>query len=365
MNIPSLSGRIISFEASSKSVYPKAESKTSINHVTNNPNSPGSDRELLEIPAVSLADLQAAQTHYLLQQEISQTYFSLLWQELQQQLSMLFIQQAQLVTAPSVQQERQPNPSPNVPPPESNIADVAALLQQQQLQQQILAATLCDAEITNQLGVSDESTIVEELNNLHQQQLNNLTLQILALVAANGEQPNLQADQSESTPLQRVLVKYLNALVLLQLQQQQQNMEILRQDRLTVLVLIRSLRRNSPADIGDDSNPSTIDLSLQQQPISSPQMQQLLSEAAMLSLSRANLLLTESAAIAPLIIGAQPAVIGAPLVVAAPLLPYEANMGAYPQHLDPGDLAVDGERSFSAAGMAPSPPLPPRATAAR
>ena len=365
MNIPSLSGRIISFEATSKSAFSKPENKSLSSHATRNPDSPGSGREPLEIPGVSLIDLQAAQTHYLLQQEISQTYCSLLWQELQRQLSTLFIQQAQLVTAPNAQQERQPDPPPNPAPPGSNFADIAVLLQQQQLQQQIMAATFYDAAITNQLGLSDESTIVEELNNLHQQQLNNLTYQIVALVTANGEQPILQADRSESSPLQRVLVKHLIALVLLQLQQQQQNIEFLRQDRLTALALIRSLRRNSSADNRDSGNSSNIDLSLQQ-PISSPQLQHLLSKAAMLSLSRAHLLLTESAAMTPLI-GAQPALTGPSrdaAVAAAPLQQYETNMGVY-QRLDEGHLAVDGERSFAAARMASSPPPPPRATAAR
>ena len=361
MNIPSLSGRILSFEISSKAALLKqdhsrvgvAQTKkfmSSQNNSADGQHRPRSTQEQIETETGSLANLQLQQTQYLVQQGISQTYFSLLWQELQRQLSVLLIQQAQLVDTPDEEQQRQPDSI--ISPPRSTVPDVIALLYQQQVQQQLVAATIYHAATANPLGLSDEHVVIQELNDLHQQQLNNLTYQIVALVAANVEQHNPQSQLSESSLLQKVLVKYLITLVLLQLQQQQHDLEFVRQDRLTVLALIRSLRRTSSPAGAVEESPSINDQALQ--PVSSLQMQQLLSEAAMLSLTRAHHLLSEAAILTPLIEPQR--------ALTAPLRQQPAYL--HHGHL-PGEALAEAGGAFAGARLAPSPPPPPRATTAQ
>lgn len=381
-NIPSLSGRILSFEISSKGILGRRvgksdKSKRKNSGTNGQQHRPAattlrgsilnglslSSQELIGEQAITLANLQLQQNQYLVQQEISQTYFSLLWQELQRQLSSTLLQQTQLtaVTPPNEQgHQRQSGAVPS--PSRSTVADVAALLHQQQVHQQLVDATFYHSAIAHPLGLSDENVVVQELNDLHQQQLNNLTYQIVALVSANAELDNPPSPEQllEPSLLQNVLVKYMMALVLLQLQQQQQNFEYLRQDRLTALALIRSLRRSIPTigatGEGSIAPPDQVVV----QPVSSPQMQQLLSEAAMLSLTRAHHLLSEASIISPLL-ALQPALVAAPAALHTTPLGY--------QH--PDQLLLPREQQLADTGgviMAPSPAIPlppPRATAAR
>lgn len=132
----------------------------------------------------------------------------------------------------------------------------------------------------------EQQAVAREVNELQQQQLSNLTYQIIALVAANLEQQNQDPPMPEAPMIHRILVKYMIALVLLQLQQQQHNLEFLRQERLGALALARA-------------NSSSGDGGTLPDPLNTLQMQQLLSEAAMLSLSRAHQLLGEAALLMP------------------------------------------------------------------
>ncbi|CAB9525483.1 expressed unknown protein [Seminavis robusta] len=209
-----------------------------------------------EALAAQLSSLQAQQQQlqqigYVSQQEISQTYFALLWQELQRQLSVLFLMQSQ-------------SADPQQPAARSEIAEVASLLHQHQIQQQMAAAQFYQAALAepNRISAStDPETIVRELNELRQQQLSNLTYQIVALVAASlehqNENPPQQARDSSSV-FHKILVKYLLALVLLQLQQQQQNLEFLRQEKTNVLAMIRSLRGTAAGASGTGGVTSAI-----------------------------------------------------------------------------------------------------------
>jgi len=304
VNIPSLSGRILAFENSSESAIGCSFSRSSHERKETRVSSqrrehglrgqpPAATQVLLtqteatpsqeDSSAMNIANMtsvQLQQAHYMVQQEIAHTYFSLLWQELQRQLSVLLLQQSQ------------PNSPPLAASPRSEIMDLAALLQQQQVQQQLMAAQFIRAAVAQPATPLEQQTVVREINELQQQQLSNLTYQIVGLVAANLEQQNQATHSPEAPAIQRILVKYMIALVLLQLQQQQHNLEFLRQERLTALALVRSADGGEGVALPD--------------PLNALQMQQLLSEAAMLSLSRAHQLLCEAAILIPSTAAAQP-----------------------------------------------------------
>jgi len=350
MNIPSLSGRILTFERNAQGALGTDPLLKPLQQGLSN--SPGtSHRNLpqqslqrenglrvplanhgLQIPGdrqlgleewANLESLQMQQAHYMLQQEIAHTYFSLLWQELQRQLTTLLLHQTtHNSTAPAAStspqhaadanhHNQEPSSSSSGNASRSTIAEVASLLHQQQIQQQVVVASFYRAALAEPTGTSDEPSVIRELNELHRQQMSNLTYQIVALVAANLEHQNHQpqelADSSATT--HKVLVKYLIALVLLQLQQQQHNLEFLRQDRLTALALIRSLQRTPGASVAAMGGASTSagGTSTAVEPLlSSVHMQQLLAEAAVLSLSRAHQLLAEAAILVPLVVSPPP-----------------------------------------------------------
>jgi len=315
MSIASLSGTILAFESNARGALdqgsplvfpaPRPQESNRLLEVIGNLdlstfNSLAlSNQEQLELQARALQNLQTQQNQYFLQQEIAQTYFSLLWQDLQIQLTSAMEQQDSLSpTAATPEDEQRRSDANTIRNNYSTIVNVANWLYQHQAQQQLIAAALCQSSLANPSRMRNESLVVQELNELHQQQLNNLTYQIVALVAANVEQQNSQAQISESTLLQTVLVKYLIALVLVQLQQQQQNLEFLHQDRLTALSVIRSVPSNNESSSSTDIPVINEEII---QPIASLHMQQLLSEAAMLSLTRAHNLLSEAAMLTPIL----------------------------------------------------------------
>lgn len=295
MNIPSLSGRIVAFENSSKSALrcsfsksstesgvssqnrehgPRGHSSAATNAPLTQTGATSSQGDTSSANLASMTSLQLQQAHYMVQQEIAHSYFNLLWQELQRQLSVLLLHQSQ------------PNSTPIATTPRSEILDLATLLQQQQVQQQLMTAQLIHAAVSQPSTALEQQTVVQELSELQQQQLSNLTYQIVALVAANLEQQNQPAQSSDESAIPKILVKYMIALVLLQLQQQQHNLEFLRQERMTALALARSVDGGAEGAALPD-------------PLNVLQMQQLLSEAAMLSLSRAHQLLCEAAILIP------------------------------------------------------------------
>lgn len=299
MNIPSLSGRILTFEKCSKGGLDHCtsqEDKDATQESTGSQNRIPLPQEQTLAPAgitnqsseglspsemsrqfTTLSAVEVQQAHYMVQQEIAHTYFSLLWQELQRQLTVLLLQQSQIP---------QDDPQAAAAAPRSEILDLAALLHQQQMQQQLMAAQFIRAAFVQPTTPGEQQAVAREVNELQQQQLSNLTYQIIALVAANLEQQNQDPPMPEAPMIHRILVKYMIALVLLQLQQQQHNLEFLRQERLGALALARA-------------NSSSGDGGTLPDPLNTLQMQQLLSEAAMLSLSRAHQLLGEAALLMP------------------------------------------------------------------
>ena len=361
MNIPSLSGRVLAFELSSQNVAGWRSGKRASGHdkskkrardaehssssnihiertttplVSNLRHDGEGQRQTATAADSSLFDsIHLQQAQYLVQQEMSQNYVSLLWQELQRQLNVLFLQQghSSLQTPQSQPQthsrhrhhhhhhhNRHNNhiDQQTQQPASLAIADVAALLHQQQLQQQIAAANLYQV-LTEPGRPANQQTILQELAEIHQQQLSNLTYQIVALVAANMDMENQnQQPQAPQPPLiQKILVKYLIALALLQLQQQQQNLEALRQERQAALAVVQSLDNattglaattatattSSTTASNVNTDVDTRRATVQQEEgrqlhnVSVTQMQQLLSDAAMLSLSRVHQLLLEAA----------------------------------------------------------------------
>ena len=306
MNIPSLSGRIIAFERGSKFKTDRdspreansgRESNRRRHHAVHgqlwgpgavlNGSSEGHIASEISRNLASLSVAQLQQAHYVVQQEITQSYFSLLWQELQRQLSVLLLQQSQIPANTSEAAPAAPEPATS---PQSEILDLAAMLHQQQVQQQLMAAQFISAAFVQPTSTLEQQTVVREVNELQQQQLSNLTYQIIALVAANLEQQNQHPYMPETPMIHRILVKYMIALVLLQLQQQQHNLEFLRQERLVALTLIHPVSGRDSSDDSSSSVPGAMN---------ALQMQQLLSEAAMLSLSRAHQLLCEAAILIP------------------------------------------------------------------
>jgi hypothetical protein len=342
MNIPSLSGRVLTFEKKPRADVddPTRQEKKDCREPSRPSNqlhqihmltpsrisihSPGAADTVEASRSINnLSVVQLQQAHYMVQQEIAHTYFSLLWQELQRQLSVLLLQQTQI-----------PPESPQAAaaaPPGSEILDLAALLHQQQVQQQLMAAQFIHAAFVQPTTPVEQQAVAREVNELQQQQLSNLTYQIIALVAANLEHQNQNPPMPEAPMIHRILVKYMIALVLLQLQQQQHNLEFLRQERLTALV--RSIN-NGASGADDGSLPD---------PLNTLQMQQLLSEAAMLSLSRAHQLLCEAAILIPDYTVQPPP--------PEPPLPPQNHHGTPPP-------------PFPGTGFAPGPP-PPRTTTAR
>lgn len=296
MKIPSLSGKILAFENRSKSSlrcsFSRSAMHTGDSSQHGEPGLRGHDPAAITqallaqtgaspseegAPSANIANmlpLQLQQAHYMVQQEIAHSYFNLLWQELQRQLSVLLLHQSQ------------PNSTPLAASPRSEILDLATLLQQQQVQQQLMTAELIRAALSQPSTALEQQAVVQELDELKQQQLSNLTYQIVALVAANMEQQNQPTQSTSESAIPRILVKYMIALVLLQLQQQQHKLELLRQERMTALALAQSM-------IGVGEGVAIPD------PLNALQMQQLLSEAAMLSLSRAHQLLCEAAILIP------------------------------------------------------------------